>query len=75
MCLTKLPAVLRIRDIFGTDPDPRNRSSDYLMRIREAEKHPNPEHLHNSSKIKSNKEVRNIRKQGFSYYFCLMIEG
>ncbi len=27
------------------------------------------------SKIKSQKESRNIRNQGFSYYFCMMIEG
>jgi hypothetical protein len=29
-------------------------------------------HLHHFSKIKSHKEVGN---KGFSYYFCLMIEG
>jgi hypothetical protein len=32
-------------------------------------------HLHNFSKIKSHKEVKNSRNQGFSSYFCLMIEG
>jgi hypothetical protein len=33
-------------------------------------------HLHNFSKIKSPKEVeKNSRNRGFSYYFCLMIEG
>jgi hypothetical protein len=34
-------------------------------------------HLHNFSKIKCPKEVtkQNSRNQGFSYYFCLMIEG
>ncbi len=32
-------------------------------------------HLHNFSKIKSQKESQNRRKQGFSYYFCMMIEG
>ncbi len=33
-------------------------------------------HLHHFSKIKSPKEVKkNSRNQGFSYYFCLMIEG
>ncbi len=31
--------------------------------------------LHHSSKIKSHKEVTNSRNQGFSYYFCLMMEG
>jgi hypothetical protein len=30
--------------------------------------------LHNFSKIKS-QESQNIRNQGFSYYFCMMIEG
>jgi hypothetical protein len=35
-------------------------------------------HLHHFSKIKSQKESQNIRNQGFSgfsYYFCMMIEG
>jgi 6-phosphofructokinase len=32
-------------------------------------------HLHNFSKITSQKEVTNSRNQGFYYYFCLMIEG
>ncbi len=32
-------------------------------------------HLHNFSKIKSQNESQNIRNQGFSYYFCMMIEG
>jgi hypothetical protein len=32
-------------------------------------------HLHNFSNIKSQKEYKNIRNQGFSYYFCMMIEG
>ncbi len=32
-------------------------------------------HLHNFSKIKSQKESLNSRNQGFSYYFCMMIEG
>ncbi len=32
-------------------------------------------HLHNFSKIKSHKEVKNSRNQGFSYNFCFMIEG
>jgi hypothetical protein len=31
--------------------------------------------LHNFLKIKSQKEVRNSKNQGFSYYFRLMIEG
>ncbi len=32
-------------------------------------------HLHYFSKIKSQKESQNSRNQGFSYYFCMMIEG
>jgi hypothetical protein len=32
-------------------------------------------HLHHFSKIKIIKESQNIRNQGFSYYFCTMIEG
>ncbi len=30
-------------------------------------------HLHNFSKIKSQKKSQNSSNQGFSYYFCLMI--
>jgi len=32
-------------------------------------------HLHHFSKTKSQKESQNSRNQGFSYYFCMMIEG
>ena len=32
-------------------------------------------HLHHFLKIKSQKESQNSRNQGFSYYFCMMIEG
>ncbi len=32
-------------------------------------------HLHHSSKIKSRKESQTSRNKGFSYYFCLMLEG
>jgi hypothetical protein len=32
-------------------------------------------HLHHFAKIKSQKESQNSRNQGFSYYFCMMIEG
>ncbi len=33
-------------------------------------------HLHHISKIKSqSKKSQNSRNQGFSYYFCMMIEG
>ncbi len=32
-------------------------------------------HLHHFSKIKSQKESKNSRNQGFSYYFYMVIEG
>ncbi len=32
-------------------------------------------HLHHFSKIKSQKVSQKSRNQGFSYYFCMMIEG
>ncbi len=32
-------------------------------------------HLHHFSKIKSQKKSLNSRNQGFSYHFCMMIEG
>jgi hypothetical protein len=32
-------------------------------------------HLHYFSKINSLRESQNTRIQGFSYYFCMMIEG
>ncbi len=32
-------------------------------------------HLHHFSTIKRQKESQNRRNQGFSYYFCMMIEG
>jgi hypothetical protein len=32
-------------------------------------------HIHQFSKTKSPKEVKNSKNQGFSYYYCLMIEG
>ncbi len=32
-------------------------------------------HLHHFSKIKSQEESQHRRNQGFSYYFCMMIEG
>ncbi len=31
-------------------------------------------HLHHFSKIKSQKKSQNSKNQGFSYYFCMMIE-
>jgi hypothetical protein len=32
-------------------------------------------HLHHSSKIKNHNKLQNSRNQGFSYYFCLIMEG
>jgi hypothetical protein len=32
-------------------------------------------HLHHFSKIKIQKESQNRRNKGFSYYFCMIIEG
>jgi hypothetical protein len=32
-------------------------------------------YLHHFSKIKNQKESQNSRNEGFSYYFCMMIEG
>ncbi len=32
-------------------------------------------HFHHFSKIKSQKESQNSKNQGFSYYFCMIIEG
>jgi hypothetical protein len=32
-------------------------------------------HLHNFLKVKVKKKSQNCRNQGFSYYFCLIIEG
>ncbi len=40
-------------------------SSYYFLKI----------HSHLFSQIKSQKESQNSRNQGFSYYFCMMIEG
>ncbi len=40
-------------------------SAYYFLKLR----------LHHFSKIKSQKESQNSRNQGFSYYFCMMIEG
>ncbi len=67
----------------GVDPDPdpaifvidlqdaskklilHNFSAYYFLKV----------HLHHFSKIKSQKESQNKGNQGFSYYFCMMIEG
>jgi hypothetical protein len=86
-----LPAVLRIHDILGWiririrgsmplingsgseswillfSPSTFNTifSAYYFLKVR----------LHHFLKIKSQKESPNSRNQGFSYYFCMMIEG
>ncbi len=39
-------------------------SADYFLKV----------HLHYFSKTKSQKDSQNSRNQGFSYYFCMMIE-
>jgi hypothetical protein len=82
----KKKAVLRIHNILGwiriLDPDPAIFVTDlqdaskklafntsfsvfYFLKV----------HLHHFSKIKCQKESQNSRNQGFSYYFCMMIEG
>ncbi len=45
----------------------KKNSASYFLKV----------HLHHFSKIKSQKESQNStgRNQGFSYYFCMMIEG
>ncbi len=40
-------------------------SAYYLLKV----------HLHHFSKIKSQKESQNSTSRGFSYYFCIMMEG
>jgi hypothetical protein len=40
-------------------------SADYFLKVP----------LHHILKIKSQNESQNSRNQGFSYYFCMMIEG
>ena len=40
-------------------------SAYYLLKV----------HLHHFSNIKSQKESQYLRNHGFSYYFCMMIEG
>ncbi len=65
-----------------SDPDP----AIFVIDLQYASKKPNfshnfaayyflKVHLHHLSKIKSQKESQNSRNQGFSYYFCMMIEG
>ncbi len=64
------------------DPDP---AIFFIIELRDANKtqflkffsayYFSKVHLHHFSKIKSQKESQNSRNQGFSYYFCMMIEG
>jgi hypothetical protein len=46
------------------DPDP----DIFVVDLQDANKN-------HFSKMKSSKEVTKSRNQGFSYYFCLLIEG
>jgi hypothetical protein len=81
-------AVLRIHDILGwiriqiLDPDP----AFFVIDLQDASKKliflhnffclfQFMLHLHHFSKLKSQKESQNSRNQGFSNYFCTMIEG
>jgi hypothetical protein len=64
------------------DPDPaifviglQDASKNYFFNTIFSAYHFLKVHLHNFSKIKSQKESQNSRNQGFSYYFCMMIEG
>ncbi len=67
---------------FGVDPDP----AIFVIDLQDASKklifntifsayYFLKIHLHHFSKIKSQKESQNRGNQGFSYYFCMMIEG
>ncbi len=64
------------------DPDP----SFFIIDLQDANKKTNffkkfpayyylKVHLHNFLKVKSQKKSQNSINQGFSYYFCLIIEG
>jgi hypothetical protein len=75
-------------DIFGVNPDPD--PAIFVIDLQDANKKL-PYfllkffclllfvyicvHLHNFSKLKSQKEPQNSRNQGFSYYFGMMIGG
>ncbi len=77
--------------LMDPDPDPRSRSwirillfSSLTFKMPAKNKFFNTIfsvyyfvklHLHHFSKIKSLKETHNSRNQGFSDYFCMMIEG
>ena len=62
------PDPVRIRIL---DPDPAGSGSNTIFSAYYFLK----EHLLHFSKIKSQKESQNRRNQGFSYYFCMNIEG
>jgi hypothetical protein len=59
--------VLRIRDLLGTDPDPRIFTSDKLIRIKAT--------FTSVFKGKKSKRSRKAVEIKVFYYFCLMIEG
>jgi hypothetical protein len=81
------PHMTRVADPwhFGVDPDP----AIFVIDLRNARKKLEKKifntifsayyflkvHLQHFSKIKSQKESQNSRNQGFSDYFCMMIEG
>ncbi len=69
-----------------SDPDPGSGSFYFVIDLQDASKKLFYNtifsaydflklHLHHFSKIKIQKESQNSRNQGFSYYFCVMIEG
>jgi hypothetical protein len=69
---------------MDSDPDPDPDPAIFVIDLQDASKKLNTifsayyflkVHLHQFSKIKSNEESQNSRKQGFSYYFCMMTEG
>jgi hypothetical protein len=56
------PAIFVIKD---ANKNVKRFSASYFLKV----------HLHHFSKIKSQTKSENSNNQGFSYYFCLMIEG
>jgi hypothetical protein len=69
-----------------SDPDPGSGSCYFITDLQDARKklifstifsayYFFKLHLHHVSRIKSQKESQNSRNKGFSYYFCMMIEG
>jgi hypothetical protein len=60
--------------IFVIDLQEANKKEKFLKKVFLLVIYEGTFTVHNFSKIKSQKEVQNSRNQGFSYYFCLMIE-